>query len=208
MIVGCSQPRDVDENLGTSSSATPPEDSSADDATTEFASDNEIVTASPSANTEVNATEKDASKEVEPALADIEIDACLFVLEWRLTRTRPDDVVFVAFGRGEDGWIDPSTAAMKRLSEIGLNLLPASKARLPKPGEMESDNRYRGVEDPKTGKRSYIYHASVAKWIDDRTAEVSYGNYGGPLASGGGSVVVEKKGGQWSVKEHKGGWVS
>ncbi|WP_144056756.1 hypothetical protein [Rhodopirellula europaea] len=208
VIAGCSQRPSDPAKPDTDSSISAAEDTSAQAATTDLVSGDKTADVPPVADSKPLVNAEHESSPTAPALTEREIEASLFVLEWRLSDARSGDVKFVAIGHGEDGWIDPSATAMERLSGNGLNLLPASKARLPKPGEMESDNRYRGVEDPETGKRSYIYYASVTKWVDENTAEVSYGTYGGPLAGGGGEVVVEKKDGKWSIKERKGMWVS
>ncbi|TWT81669.1 hypothetical protein CA13_31220 [Planctomycetes bacterium CA13] len=140
--------------------------------------------------------------------ADDALDATTFVLQWRLRNANTDKTCFISTGRSDKGWIDPPEATLALLASAGHSLRPASAARLPKSGEMETENRFRGVEDPDTGERSYIYYAHVTNWIDENTAEISYGIYGGPLAGGGGSLVVEKKDGKWSIKEHKGNWVS
>ena len=163
---------------------------------------------------EANATAQDkspASAEAEPIVdprADDALAASTFVLRWCLKNADPNETCFVSIGRSGKGWIDPPDATLALLASTGQTLRPASEARLPKPGEMETKNRLRGVEDPDTGKRCDIYYAHVTKWINDTTAEISYGIYGGPLAGGGGSLVVEKKDGRWTIKEHKGSWVS
>ena len=124
-----------------------------------------------------------------------------------MTRTNPDDVKFVSIARDKGGCFDPAAAAMKRLAATGLNLLPASKARLTEPGEKEEDgHRYRGVEDPTTGKRSYIYSATIKEWIDENTVEISYENFSSPLGSDGGTVIVAREHGKWSIKERKDQW--
>jgi hypothetical protein len=135
------------------------------------------------------------------------LDAAVLVLNWQLKNADPDEVCFVATGRSADGWIDPTPAVMKRLAESRRTLLPASAARLPKAGEMLSEHRYRGVEDPDTGKQCYVYNASVTKWIDDNTAEVKWCKFGGPLSGGGGIFIVEKKNGKWRTKKDKDWWV-
>ncbi len=193
IFAGCSQHSQSDSNSKVRDSATARLDVPSQNSISEIASEAETVIAAHEANTD---------------RADAEMEACLIVLESELSQARSDELKFVAIGRDENGWIDPTDAVMKRLTEGGLFLRPASKARLPKSGEMETGRRYRGIIDPTTGKRAYIYYASVDKWIDDNTVEVSYGNYGGPLAGGGGTVVVERKEGKWSIKEHTSFWVS
>ncbi len=156
--------------------------------------------------TELQAT-TESTAVVDPRSSDA-TDVAVFVLQWMLRGADPNEVYFISTGRMGDGWIDPTPAVMERLNGLGLTLRPASDARLPKSGEMESENRLRGVEDPRTGKRCDIYHVSIIEWSDDTTAEVIFGEYGGPLASSGGSLVVEKKDGNWTIKEHTGNWVS
>jgi hypothetical protein len=161
------------------------------------------------ANVTPTDTETDKSDQIPPVLTDAEIEACLFVLEWQLSLARFDDVRFVAIGHDGNTWLDPTDAAMKRLTTNGLKLLPASKARMPNGGETDNDRPLRGVEDPATGKSSFIFRVTVKKWIDENTAEILYDHYGGPLAGFGGTIVVELIDGKWSIKERgKAFWVS
>jgi len=206
LMVGCSQSANPLATPETNRSASSHTGSLSVDAAPSQTNDNKNAVAPMDNDSKAAPADEVTSEQVDPPLTEDEEGACLFVLQWQLSGTNPDDVKFVAIGRKEGGPFDPTDAALMRLSASGLKLLPASKARLPEPGEKESTGRFRGVEDPTTGKRSYIYSAIVNEWIDGNTAEVSYENFSSPLGSDGGTVIVARKDGEWSIKERKDQW--
>ena len=165
--------------------------------------------------TEVPPAKSQTASDVERSNSEMEIT--VIVLRRQLETADPDHVCFLAIG--EDHWLDPPNSVMEALSDLPLELKPVSKARLPKTGELdpnndatfrgiESEEPFRGVEDPSTGLGSVVYYTSITKWINDNTAEVSYGMYWGPVEGGGGKVIVQFKDGKWTIKEHFDGWVS
>ncbi|MEM8875394.1 MAG: hypothetical protein AAGD32_14190 [Planctomycetota bacterium] len=113
--------------------------------------------------------------------------------------------VFVSLGPDAG---DPSAVFLGRFDDLNLDLRPGSQARRPKVGERESKNRFRGVEDPETGKRVYIHHVSVKDWINETKARVSFTRYGGPLASDGLTAIYEFRDDQWQLVEIESSWFS
>lgn len=63
------------------------------------------------------------------------------------------------------------------------------------------------VTDPKTGTRGKLISVKILRWIDEKTAEVQYSSYYGPLAASGGKGEVRYIAGKWILYE-KGGWIS
>ena len=207
LMVGCTQRVTPIANPDASKPDSTHAASIAVDAVSSQANGNKNVVARIDNDSKAAPADEVISPKVDPPLSKEEEGACLFVLQWQIPDTNPDDVKFVSIGRDNGGCFDPSDAAMKRLAATGLNLLPASKASLPEPGEKEEDtHRYRGVEDPTTGKRSYIYSATIKEWIDENTVEISYENFSSPLGSDGGTVIVARENGKWSIKERKDQW--
>ncbi len=136
---------------------------------------------------------------------------CELVLrDWLLSLGTLEPVEgFVAVGRSADErWLDPPADFMQRMIDVGVNLRKASEARIPKPDEMVGLRRYRSVEHPETGKPAFIHYVVIARWRNDREAEVVAGAHGGPLSSHGYFAVVEKKDGRWQFKGKKQSFLS
>jgi hypothetical protein len=126
----------------------------------------------------------------------------------RLRNADAGTTIFISLGSIETEWKDPPPGFLKRLSDLPYRFKPVSQARMPKDGEMESPNRYRGVEDPATGKRSWIYWAAVKEWISDSKVRVDVGVWSGPLGGGGSVSVFELRDGKWEFTNMEGSWVS
>src|SRR4051812_38880334 len=125
----------------------------------------------------------------------------------RLRDAERDTTIFISLGTVDD-WQDPPPDFLRRLDDLPYRLKPVSKARLPKRGEMESPDRFRGVEDPATGKRSWIYWAEISNWVSDTKVRVYVGVWSGPLAGGGSTCVFELRDGKWVLTDTSGHWVS
>jgi len=98
-------------------------------------------------------------------LTDRDLAVLEAALREELHHADANETVFISIGSFVDQRDDPPPGFLDRLRDLHLTLKAASAARLPKDGEMESPNRYRGVEDPATGKRSNIYWAHINEWI-------------------------------------------
>jgi hypothetical protein len=126
----------------------------------------------------------------------------------RLKNGDDDQTIFLSVGSIDTDWKDPPPEFFKRLGDLPYNFKPVSQARMPKDGEMESPNHFRGVEDPTTGKRSWIYWAEIKEWVSDTKVRVDVGAWSGPLTGGGGICVYELHGGKWVFTDVEDGWVS
>lgn len=125
-----------------------------------------------------------------------------------LRKADADTTIFVSLGSIRTGWKDPPPDFLKRLGDLPYRFKPVSQARMPKAGEMESPNRFRGVEDPATGKPSWIYWAAIKQWLSDTRVRVDVGVWSGPLGGGGSIYVYELREGKWVFTDIEGGWVS
>ena len=47
---------------------------------------------------------------------------------------------------------------------------------------------------------------AAKEWMDEDTVEISYENFSSPLGSDGGTVIVAREHGKWSIKERKDQW--
>ena len=119
-----------------------------------------------------------------------------------------DTTYFISLGSIENGWRDPPPGFLDRLKDIPRRIRPVSAARLPKPYEMETPTRYRGVEDPETAKRSWIYWAEIVQWVSDTQVRVNTGVWSGPLGGGGAIETFELRDGRWESTGAKRHWVS
>jgi hypothetical protein len=126
----------------------------------------------------------------------------------RLKNAGDDRTIFLSVGSIETDWKDPPPDFFRRLSDLPYKFKPVSQARMPKDGEMESPNRFRGVEDPATGKRSWIYWAEIKQWVSDMKVRVDVGVWSGPLGGGGSICVFELRDGKWVFTDMEDGWVS
>jgi hypothetical protein len=125
-----------------------------------------------------------------------------------LSRAKPDETTFVSLGSVRTKWKDPPPEFLKRFDDLKLELRPVSAARHPERGEMESPNQYRGIEDPDTGKRSWVHWAEVTEWLSDTKARVDTGVWSGPLGGGGSTDIYELRDGKWLRTGSEGHWVS
>jgi hypothetical protein len=126
----------------------------------------------------------------------------------RLRGGDPGETVFISLGSIDTAWKVPPPDFLARLQDLPGCFKPISMARLPKGGEMETPNRYRGVEDPVTGKRSWIYWAEIKEWVSETKVRVDVGGWSGPLTGGGGIFVFELQDGRWVFTELEDGWMS
>jgi hypothetical protein len=125
-----------------------------------------------------------------------------------LSRAKADDVTFISLGSRKSRWNDPPPDFLKRFDDLELQLRPVSAARHPQRGERESPDRYRGVEDPDTGRRSWVHWAEVKEWVNDTTVRVDVGVWSGPLGGGGSTDVYELRDGTWQRTTSEGHWAS
>ena len=142
------------------------------------------------------------------ALPARDADLLEAVLRDRLRHADANETVFISLGSIDTNWKDPPPELLKRLSDLPYRFKPVSLARVPKPYEMESATRYRGIEDPATGKRSWIYWAEIKEWLSETKARVDVGLWSGPLGGGGSVNVFELRDGKWEVTGCEGSWVS
>ena len=141
-------------------------------------------------------------------LPERDADLLEAVLRDRLRNADANETVFISLGSIETEWKDPPPEFFKRLGDLPYRFKPVSQARMPKHYEMESSTRYRGVEDPATGRRSWIYWAEIKEWLSDTKARVDVGVWSGPLGGGGSIRVFELRDGTWVVTGYEGHWVS
>jgi hypothetical protein len=125
-----------------------------------------------------------------------------------LARVKGERVIFISVGSIRGDWKDPPTDFLQRLSGYPFQLRPVSAARFPRWGEMETPDRFRGIEDPETGKRSWIYWAEIKEWISDTKVRLDTGVWSGPLGGGGSTEIYELRDGRWISTESDGHWVS
>jgi hypothetical protein len=116
--------------------------------------------------------------------------------------------IFISVGSFGTGSKDPPPDLLKRLGDLPYTLKPVSQARMPRAGEIESPDRFREVEDPATGKRSWIYWAHVKQRISDTKVRVNVGVWSGPLGGGGSICVFELRDGKWAFASMEASWVS
>ena len=137
-------------------------------------------------------------------------DAALLeaVLRDRLRDADANTTIFISLGSIETDWKDPPPDFLNRLGDLPYRFKPVSQARMPKPFEMESPNRYRGIEDPATGKRSWICWAEIKEWLSETKARVDAGVWSGPLGGGGSVDIFELRDGKWEATGYEGSWVS
>ena len=145
---------------------------------------------------------------VPPALAEREAAVLEAALREWLQSAEPGGTVFISLGPMRGGWTDPPPGFLERFGDLPLTLKPVSKARLPEENEMESPDRFRGVENPATGERAKIYWAGVKKWVSDTKVRVETGVYSGPLGGGGNTSVLELRDGVWTLADTVDFWVS
>lgn len=137
---------------------------------------------------------------------DIELLEAVF--RNRLKDADFDGTIFLSSGPVDGKWKDPANGLIQRLGDLKVRLKPVSQARMPKPGEMESPDRFRGVEDPSTGKRSPVYWVKVNEWLSPTIVRVDFGMWEGPLSGGGGTCTYELRDGKWILGEMEDGWAS
>ena len=116
-----------------------------------------------------------------------------------LSRARADDILFVSLGGIGPNRKDPSPEFLRRLDDLKLKLRPVSAARLPEPGEMAAPNRYRGVEDPATGRDATVHWALVIHWFSDTKVRVVSDAYRGPLCGTLCFAIYELRDGKWQL---------
>lgn len=125
-----------------------------------------------------------------------------------LSRATADETTFVSLGMHTSPWNDPPDEFLKRFDDLKLKLRPVSAARHPEPFEKESPNRYRGIEDPETGRRSSVHSAKVKEWVSENKVRVEVGVTSGPLSGSGGTDIYELRDGKWVWTRRERGWVS
>lgn len=125
----------------------------------------------------------------------------------QLRHAERNATVFISLGPPEN-WQDPPPQFLERLNDLHHRLKPVSKARFPERAEMETPDRFRGVEDPATGKRSWIYWAEISNWVSETEVRVDVGVFAGPLAGGGGVCVFELRNGKWILTNRESYWRS
>lgn len=142
-----------------------------------------------------------------PALSQRDADVLEAALRDRLKHADPDTTIFISVG-AVPRWRDPPSGFLHRLDDLPFQLRPVSEARLPGRNEMETPTRYRGVEDPATGERCWIYWARIVRWVSDTKVRINTGVWCGPLGGGGSVQVFELRDGRWEWTGSEGHWVS
>lgn len=107
--------------------------------------------------------------------------------------TSPDsgpDVFFIAFGEDSSGaYIDPPAMFLDRLSDLGLELRPASAV------VFEGDR----VPVDSAGRRGLIASVAIVDWVDSKSASVRFKSYCGTLCGKVYRTTVEWKENRWVV---------
>jgi hypothetical protein len=130
------------------------------------------------------------------------------VLRESLSGMWEERVIFISVGSIQSGWKDPPADFLQRLAGYPFQVRPVSAARFPRPGEKEGPNVLRGIEDPETGKRSWIHWAEIIQWVSDTKVRVDTGVWSGPLGGGGSTDVYELRDGRWVFTGSDGYWRS
>ena len=105
-------------------------------------------------------------------------------------------VWFVKIG---DGMQIPR-AFINRFSDCNIPVKSISEAKTETYIHPEDEKKVEhiiGVTDPKTGIRGKLISVKILRWIDEKTAEVRYSSYYGPLAASGGKGEVCYVAGKW-----------
>lgn len=153
----------------------------------------------------IGVADEDVRKD-EPS--DDDIAAMEVALRDMLPMAKDEPVAFIALRWAKDGSpIDPPKSLLTRLAEIKPRVAPASEARLPMKGERVG-TRYRGVEDPQTGKPAKIFYAMVIRRHTADQIELQVGRYGGPLNANGYNAILERRKGKWILSSKRNHWVS
>lgn len=119
------------------------------------------------------------------------------------------ETCFIAFQEASiDGWIYPSNDFLAKLQFPQLKLRTVREAQFPAKDERDPQDpdRYQGIRDPQTGKRSYVYWVRV-EWLTADRVKAYAGMTGGPLSGGGSELIIAREAGVWVLKETGARWV-
>ena len=75
-------------------------------------------------------------------------------------------------------------------------------------GESPVVDGFSDWEEQANERKPLVLRVNLEKWIDEKTARVSFGFHGAPLSGWGGRVIVEYRDGKWSTKKVDSFWVS
>ena len=147
-----------------------------------------------SANREIKAGWKSVPHVVnaDPEREDRELELREFIFRREIAQPIRDEIVFISFGYADDGnWIEPPYDYCDRFSDLRVQILPVSDAKL-----LE-----RGLTSKTLGRVGHIYYVQILQWLDDHTVQVNHALYGGPLYGGGvEGAIYEFQGEMWRLK--------
>jgi len=147
-----------------------------------------------SSNREIKAGWKSVPHVVNPDVEreDRELELREFIFRREIARPVRDEIVFLSFGYADDGnWIEPPYGYCDRFSDLRVQIMPVSDAKL----------LDRGLTSKTLGRVGHIYYVQILQWLDDHTVEVNHALYGGPLYGGGTEgEVYEFQDGTWQLK--------
>jgi hypothetical protein len=135
-----------------------------------------------------------------------DLDLRAFLLEDLFKRhAKQNETCYVAFGRQREEkarkviYIDPPTGFLERFKNRPFAVQPASKYPWQ---DAEIQN------NPRTGVPDGVYTVEIVEWLGEDTAKVRAEMFRHGLWARGQEVIVEKKEGQWRIKQHGAVWVS
>jgi hypothetical protein len=123
---------------------------------------------------------------------DRELELREFIFRREIAKPVRDEIVFLSFGyAGDRNWIEPPHGYCDRFSDLRVQVMPVSDAKL-----LE-----RGLTSKTLGRVGHIYYMQIVQWLDEHTVQVNHALYGGPLYGGGtDGAVYEFQGGTWRLK--------
>jgi hypothetical protein len=132
-----------------------------------------------------------------------------FLLERLLQKhAQPEENCYVSFGRelpaaeGGTTRCDPPKQFLRLFEKRPYRVKPVSA--YPKPNGAEPWPK----DNPQTGNPDGIYTVEIVQWLDKDTAEVRIDMFRHGLWARGEQLVVERRDGEWSVKERGEVWAS
>ncbi|MHC4200942.1 MAG: hypothetical protein ACYSU0_13195 [Planctomycetota bacterium] len=93
---------------------------------------------------------------------------------------------------------DPPAGFLDRFKDLPYRFGVASDARLPQPGEMESEGIMKGIREKASGKPAVIYYVYI-KQMTEREIALETGWTGGPLYGSGLDLRATRVDGEWRL---------
>ena len=120
-------------------------------------------------------------------------------------RTADCHVGFIQVGFDDElNLIDPPIGLLERIPNVALTLRPVSQARFAQDWGRGNRIQFRRIETKDTREPASIFHVRILKWVDERTTEVSYGQFGGPFDGVGESGAIFQFNGERWIKKSDG----